>query len=216
MPPDLEEESRPVTDHKRQRIGAIGVGVGLLLLAVGVVVTHFTGLPLKDDVGRAIYSWVPRCAWFEHTATSCWVLPTLGQATGFLGSQILIGAMVYGWIFDRPLTWARATVAAFLFTLEMIIIFGIVPNQWLGLTQGKLNWSEQRILFDVPAWLVLNNKVSISYSFLKDVISGGYSATMLIAILVGAYKLQVWSKHRGEPKPATTSVYGRPVVKAER
>ncbi len=205
-----------MTDHKRQRFGAIGVAVGLLLIGIGVVVTHFTGLPLTDDVGRAIYPAIPRCAWFEHTATSCWVLPTLGQATGFLGSQVLIGAVVFGWIFDRELTWARATVAAFLFTLEMIILFGLVPAQWLGLAQGKLNWSEQRIVFDIPRWLVLNNKVSISYSFLKDVISGGYAATMLIGVLVTIYKLQEWSKHRGEPKAPTTSVYGRPVVKADR
>lgn len=205
-----------MTDHKRQRIGAVGVTAGVLLLALGVAVTHFTGLPPTDTVGREIYPWIPRCAWFEADPATCWVLPTLGHLTGFLGSQVLLAAIVFGWIFDRPLTWARATMAAFLFTLEIMIIFGIVPNQWLALTQGKLNWSEQRIAFDIPRWLVLNNQVSISYGVLKDAIVGGYAATMLGAILVGAYQAQEWSKRRGQPKPATTSVYGRPVVRGTR
>ena len=205
-----------MTDHRRQRIGAIGATIGVLLVFAGVLITHFTGLPPVDAVGRDIYPWVPRCIWLESNANTCWVLPTVGQLTGFLGSQILIAAVVFGWVFDRPLTWARAAVAAFLFTLEMMIIFGIVPNEWLALTQGKLNWSGQRIAFDIPRWLVLNNKVSISFGVLKDAIAGGYAATMLGAVLVGAYQAQEWSKRRGQPKPTTTSVYGRPLVKGTK
>ena len=205
-----------MTDHKRQRIGSIGVVVGVLFIAVGVVISHFTGLATTDAVGREIYSWVPRCAWFETDPNTCWAIPVVGQLTSFLGSQILIAAIVFGWIFDRPLTWARATVSAFLFTLEMMIIFGIVPNQWLALTQGKLGWSEQRIALDIPKWLVLNNRVSISYGVLKDAIVGGYAATMLVALLVGAYQIQERWKRRGQPRPATTSVYGRPVVRGTK
>jgi len=205
-----------VTDQKRQRIGAIGVTFGVLLFAAGVAIAHFTGLPTTDTVGREIYPWVPRCIWAEHNTNTCWVLPTVGQLTGFLGSQIIIAAVVFGWIFDRPLTWARATVAAFLFTLEMIIVFGIVPNQWLGLTQGKLDWSGQRTAFDIPRWLVLNNQVSISFGVLKDAIAGGYAATMLGIVLVGTYKAQVWSHRRGQPKAPSTSVYGRPLVKGTK
>jgi hypothetical protein len=202
-----------VTDHKRQRIGAIGATVGLIMLTAGVAVAHFSGLPTTDTVGREIYPWIPRCAWFEGDPNACWVIPTVGHLTAFVGSQILLAAIVFGWIFDRPLTWARATVAAFLFTLEMMIIFGIVPNQWLALTQSTLNWSEQRIAFDIPRWLVLNNKVSISFGALKELVVAGYTTTMLVAVLVGAYQAQQWSKRRGQPKPVTTSVYGRPVVR---
>jgi hypothetical protein len=204
-----------VTEQKRQRVGAIGAAVGLFLIAVGVAVTHFTGLPATDSVGRQIYPWIPRCLG-ESNPNACWVLPTFGQLTGLLGSQILLAAIVFGWIFDRPLTWARATVSAFLFTLDMFILFGLVPNQWLALTQGKLNWSEQRIAFDIPKWLVLNNKVSISWGVIKDVVAGGYAATLLGAVLVTAYRVQEWSKRRGQPKPVRTSVYGRPLVKGNR
>lgn len=215
MAPVLEQETRAVTEQKRRRIGIIGLGAGLALVAVGVVIAHFTALPSFDGVGRPIVSWVPRCMFFEE-AGRCWVLPLTGGAIAILGSQIAIAAVVFGWIYERRLTWALATVGAFLFTLEMIILLGVVPNQWLSLAQGTLDWSERKILFEVPRWLVLNNSISISFGMLKDVIAAGYSTTVLAAVAVGAYRWQERGKRAARPKPAVTSVYGRPVVKGEQ
>ncbi len=202
-----------MNEQRRRRIGVIGVSLGTVMLIVGVAIAHFTDLPLQDSVGRDIYSWIPRCAFFENDPNACWALPYTGMGIAFLGSQIAMAAMVYGWIYERPMTWALATVAAFLFTLEMMILFGIVPNQWLNLTQGTLEWTHQKIAFTIPRWLVLNNDVSISYGVLKDAISGGYSAGVLGGVAVAAYQIQERSKRKGEPIPPTSSVYGRPVVK---
>ena len=202
-----------MTDDKRRRIGTIGVVVGLALLVAGVVIAHFTNLPLTDSVGRPIYDRIPRCVFFENDPQSCWVLPILGGATAVLGSQIAIAAIVFGWIYGRPLTWALATVGAFLFTLEMIILLGIVPNQFLNLAQGTLDWSERKTVFTIPKWLVLNNNVSLSYGTLKDLITAGYSTTVLAAVAVGAYQWQERGKRAGRPKPTTTSMWGRPVTK---
>ena len=202
-----------MTSEKRRRLGVIGVVVGAIVLILGILVAHFTNLQLTDSVGRAIYPSIPRCAFFEHDVNACWVLPTIGQLTAVLGSQVLLAAIVFGWIFDRPLTWARATVGAFLFTLEVMILFGIVPNQWLALTQGTLEWTPQRFAFTFPKWLVLNNTVRISFGALKDLVVAGYTTTALVAILVGAYQYQEWGKRRGQPRPTTTSAYGRPLVR---
>jgi len=202
-----------VTEQKRRRIGVIGVAAGLALLAVGVIFAHFTNLPLLDSVGREIHPWIPRCTFFENNPQRCWVLPTTGGAIAVLGSQIAMGAIVYGWIYGRKLTWALATVGAFLFTLEMLILLGIVPNQWLNLAQGTLDWSERKILLTIPRWLVLNNTVRISYGMLKDVIAAGYSTTVLAAVAIGAYQWQERAKKAGRPVATTTSLYGRPVVK---
>ena len=205
-----------MTDRTRHRIGVAGVIVGGLLLVAGVIAAHLTHLPRLDAVGREVFPAIPRCAWFEADPNACWVLPALGQLTAFAGSQILIAAIVIGWIFDRPLTWARATVAAFLFTVEMIILLGIVPNEMLAVAQGPLEWTDQKIAFTIPPWLVLNNEMAISYGVIKDLIVAGYSTTVLIAVIVGAYWLQEWNKRRGQPKPQTTSLYGRPVVRGGR
>ncbi|MDX1449773.1 MAG: hypothetical protein R3246_12010 [Acidimicrobiia bacterium] len=202
-----------MTSERRQRLGWVGVVVGGFLLVMGVLVAHFTNLPLTDSVGREIYSWIPRCAPFENDPNSCWMVPTLGQATAFLGSQLMVAGIVFGWLFDRPLTWARATVGAFLFTLEVMLFFAIVPNQMVALMQGTFEWTSQKNFITIPPWLVLNNNVSISYGTLKDLLVAGYATTMLVAFLVVAYQYQERMKRRGQPPPTTTSVYGRPVVK---
>jgi hypothetical protein len=202
-----------VTIEKRKRLGVIGLVLGSILLIVGVLIAHYTNLPVEDKVGRAIHPSIPRCAFFENDPARCWALPTLGHLTAVLGSQVLIVAIVFGWIFDRPLTWARATVGAFLFTLEAMILFGVVPNQWLSLTQGPLEWTRQRDAFTIPRFLVLNNDVTITFGVLKDMVVAGYMTTTLAIMLVGMYRYQEWSKRRGQPRPSTTSVYGRPVVR---
>jgi len=203
-----------VTERLRKRLGIAGVGIGIAMLAVGIGVAHFSGLPETNAVGQEIYPHIPRCAWFE-TSGSCWVIPTSGQIVAVLGSQLLMAGIVVGWILDRPLTWARATVAALLTTIEMIVLFGIVPNQWLALTQGTFEWTAQTTAFTLPKWLMLNNEVSISYGAVKDIVSGGYSATMLAVVAVTAYQVQERAKRRGIPKPAKVSSYGRPVVRGQ-
>ena len=202
-----------MSEQKRRRIGVIGVAVGLALLAAGIVISHFTNLPLTDSVGRPIYSWVPRCVFFENDPQACWVLPILGGAIAVLGSQIAMAGIVFGWIYGRKLTWALATLGAFLFTLEMIILLGIVPNQFLALAQGTLDWSERKIVFTIPKWLVLNNHVALSYGTLKDLVTAGYSTTVVAAVVIGAYRWQERGKRAGRPAPTVTSMWGRPVVK---
>ena len=201
-----------MTERLRTRLGITGVVLGMAMLAVGIAVAHFSGLPETNAVGREIYPHIPRCAWFE-TSGSCWVIPTSGQIVAVLGSQVLFAGIVVGWILDRPLTWARATVAALLTTVEMLILFGVVPNQWLALTQGTFEWTGQKIAFTLPKWLMLNNEVSISYGAIKDIVSGGYAALMLGVVAVTAYQLQERAKRRGAPVPAKVSSYGRPLVK---
>ncbi len=203
-----------MTEAQRQRIGVVGIIVGTILLFAGIFAAHFTELPEVNNVGQEIYPHVPRCLWFE-SQPSCWVIPITSKFVGFIGSQIVLAAIVFGWIWKRPLTWAGATVGAFVFTLELIILLGIVPNEFLGLTQGTLAWTDQKILVAIPSWLVLNNEVNISFAALKDIIAAGYSTTILIAVAVGAYQYQERAKRGDQPKPEVVSTYGRPVVKGD-
>lgn len=182
-------------ERKRLRIGVAGIGIGLILLTVGVLMAHFTGLPETNDLGRDIYPHIPRCLSIEN-AGACWVLPTTGLFIGFIGSQILLAAIAYGWILGRPLTWAGATVGAMILTLELIILFGIIPNQWLVLTGETLDWGVIRVLG-----------------------VAGYGAVMLGVITFAAYKLQGQAERLpadGPPPPPRLSHYGRTIIKGER
>jgi hypothetical protein len=203
-----------VTETQRQRIGVIGIVIGAALFFAGIFAAHFTGLPDTNQVGQELYPHIPRCAWFESGA--CWIIPMTSKIIAFAGSQLVIGAIVFGWIWERPMTWALATVSAFIFTLELLILLGIVANEWLGLAQGTLDWTEQRTLVTIPKWLMLNNEVKISYGVIKEMIVAGYSTTVLVAVAVGGYRLQERAKKGVQPKPAVISGYGRPIIKGER
>jgi len=217
MSPTLEQDPTTVRDQRRFKIGVAGFGAGLALLVFGILVAHFTGLSETNNVGQEIYPHIPRCLPFE-SAGSCWIIPTTGQLIGLLGSQILMGAILYGWILGKPLTWATATVAAAIFTLEMLILFGVVPNQWLSLTQGTFEWTSQKVAFTLPSWLMLGNEVGISYAVIKDLVAGGYSAGLLGAVAVGTYQVQERAKRRGSAPvpPPRLSSFGRTIVKGER
>ena len=91
-----------------------------------------------------------------------------------------MAGVTYGLVYQRPLTWARASIGASLFVSLMLILFGIIPNEWLTLTQSTLEWTPQKTFFMLPSGLVLNNEVSISYAAVKDMIVGGYSVVVLI------------------------------------
>ncbi len=195
-----------VDDRTKRMLGIAGVVVGSAILMAGVLVAHFTGLAPEDDLGREIYPAIPR-GWQ-------WLL--LGQLTALAGSQVLLAGVVVGWLWDKPMTWARATVGAMVFTTEMIVLFGIVPNEWLGLTQGTFEWTSQRVAFTIPKWLMLNNEVAISYGAIKDAVSGGYNAGMLGLVLVAMYQYQEWKRKGRAARPQPVSTYGRPIVKGER
>lgn len=193
-----------VDEGTRTRLGITAIVAGAVLFTAGVIAAHFTGLPEQNNLGVAIHPDIPR-GWQ-------WVIGS--EIVALIGSQILMAGIAVAFLWMRPMTWARATVGAWLVTLEMLILFGIVPNEWLNLTQGTFEWTSQKIAFEIPSWLVLNNEVAVSFGAIKDAVSGGYSAGMLGLVAVVVYQWQERSKRaRTEAKPQPVSTYGRPVVK---
>jgi hypothetical protein len=198
---------------QRTRLGAAALIVGTLMLAVGVVIAHYAAFPeteLIDGVEVAVQvdylGWIPRG----------WQWVTLGQIIGFGGSQLMVIGALFLWFVGRKLTWARATFGAFIAWIQLVLYFGVVPSEWLNLTQGPLEFTSQRIAFTIPKWLVLGNEVDVSLTAVKDAVSGIYNTVMLGAAIVFAYKLQDWGKPKtGAAAEEKKSVYGRPLVKGD-
>jgi hypothetical protein len=185
-------------------IGLAVTALGLLTTVAGFMFAHFTGLDPLDNIGREIYPSIPR-GWYWELA---------GQSVAVGGVLLALGGLTLAFLFRRDMTWARAALGAALFTGLMIILYGIIPNQWLSLAQGELGFSSAKKLPAFPRWLVLNNEVAISYATLKEAILGGYVANLTAVLVVVIYQYQVREKKRRTgPPPKPVSAYGRPLTK---
>jgi hypothetical protein len=202
-----------MSDRQRIRTGTALLVVGTLLMVLGVIVVHIYGRPAEQ---------VPVLEPFRSMFTSVdqdfhKFVKGFGYLIVFAASQAMVAGTALVWLLNQKMTWARAGFASFLTWLELVVIFGIAPSEWLNFSQTDLDWSFQRGvpgLDPLPAWIVLNNEVTISWGAVKDAVSGGYNVTMLALAGLFAYKVQNMER----PKKAVTaeeavSPYGRPLVK---
>ncbi len=148
-----------------------------------------------------------------------WVL--LGQLVSVGGFFLAIGGTALAFLYEKKMTWARAAIGAFLFTATMILLYGIIPNQWLTYTQAVWEWTDQKIWVRIPSGLIGGNEVNISANAVKDIVNGTYA--IVITVAVGAamisYQKRDEIRARREQKKASAdnlSAYGRPLQKVER
>jgi len=192
--------------------GLIALAIGGVLAILGALWAHFTGLPELDDVGRELYPSLPRG----------WVPVLIGQLVSLGGVLVAMAGIAVAFLLDKPMTWARAAVGAFLFTGLMMILFGIVPNEWLTYTQAEWEWTDQKLWVTIPASLIGGNDVSISAAAFKDIVAGTYA--LVVTAGVGAAMI-AWQKRdeirasreaKRKARGGGKSAYGRPLQKAER
>jgi hypothetical protein len=198
-------------DRRRIQIGVMLVVLGVIALTIAIVVVHIFGLPEEQIPTSNFAALLTSIDYGAHK----W-FKAVGYLIAFGGSQMAIGGAAMVFVLNQKMTWARATFAAFLAWMELVVIFGIVPNEWLNFAQTDLEWSFQQKWFDIPKWILLNNQVTFSTGALKDAISGAYNTGLLVGAAVFAYKIQ----DIGKPRPAATkeapmSPYGRPLKKAD-
>jgi hypothetical protein len=202
-----------LSDSRRKTIGAGLLVAGLLGLVIGVIWIHWSSIPhteLVDGVETPVVvdylNWFPRGVIWKGIG----YLIVLGATT-----LALVGA-VFLWVLNQPMTWARATVAAFIAWIALVFFFGMVPSEWLNYAQTDLDWSSQRVAVSIPPFLVLGNELAISWAAIKDSIQIGYSLTMLV--LAGVLAIQIQKIKEGRPASAAApaekkSPYGRPLVR---
>ncbi|HKX75519.1 MAG TPA: hypothetical protein VJR05_09020 [Acidimicrobiia bacterium] len=202
-----------LSPSQRSRLGWLMMLAGSVLLAAAVIWIHYSSLSQTITVdGEEVplvvdyFNWIPRA----------WYWKALGYLAAFAASQLLLGGAVLAFVLGRPMTWSRATFAAFLAWIELVLIFGIVPSEWLNLAQTDLDWSPQKIALQIPPFLVLGNDVALSFAALKDSISMGYHVVMIVAGAIFALQVQQLSKPRPRAeKPTPVSPYGRPLIRPE-
>jgi hypothetical protein len=199
-------EDRTVTDGRKLAAGLTAIAIGAVVTIAASMFVHAAESPTTDAVGNEIYTFVPR-GWFPAT---------IGQLTAIGGVFLILGGATLAFVYGRPFTWARAAIGAWLFTAMAVVVFGVIPNQWVALAQASLEWTPQKILVTIPPALVLGNEVSISYATLQQMIIGGYPVVMLGLIATVMVQWQKRTRAVKKPKPTPVSAFGRPMRDGSR
>ena len=159
--------------------------------------------------------------------------------TSLVATAILIGIAVwYGKRREpgRPLTWGEAFVAALFMFAIFVMIYGIVPNQWLQFADKDLKWRSDKIGIPLGPfygplhnWFGLGNKnhllwgkgIPLSHGHFiitAQVIRDIIAATIYIVFGLAHIFAWRWWQNRGKAKAAPaeleSSAYGRPLVRS--
>ena len=188
--------------ERTQTLAGLGLTlIGAITAIVGAFLVHTAEAPEVNEFGQSIYNGFPRG----------WIPALIAQTISLTGVLMVLGGLTLIFVYNKPLTWARAMIGALLFTSLMFIIFAIIPNQMLTIFQSTLEWTPQKIVVTVPPAAVLGSDISISYAALKDMIVAGYVTTALIVVPVAMAYWQGRQMKKDEPKPEPISKYGRPL-----
>ena len=146
----------------------------------------------------------------------------------FLASLIITGIMC--WVIllvakrrapGTPMTWGEGFLAGtFMFAL-MLMLYGVVPNQWLLWADNELGWRSDSIGVPTPfarLWpegltFFGRGRITITAQVVRDIIAAG----LYIVFFAGQLAGWLWWQKRGKrtaPAPAIeTSAFGRPLVR---
>jgi len=108
---------------------------------------------------------------------------------------------------DQPTTWGEAMVGAVFVFFYFVMIFGILPDQFIDYADNDLNWGIDRFLFTEASFMPFR----MDYQKLRDIVIVIQHLVALTAIPIAAI---AWQK-RGERVTVSnvTSDYGRPLVR---
>lgn len=150
-------------------------------------------------------------------------LRNLSQEPGrFIISLLLcvLSGVIFMWLVRRPKpelppTWAQSMLGATAVFALFLLVYGVVPHEWLTWADSNLGLREDRILFDTGA-------VEFSGRALRDIV-----ASLIYIVFLGLNTVMwvMWQKRgtakpkaspaTATPEPAGTSAFSRPVTKKD-
>jgi hypothetical protein len=116
---------------------------------------------------------------------------------------------------ELPATWAQSMLGALAVFALFLLVYGVVPHEWLTWADSKLGLREDKILLDT-------RPIKFSGRALRDIVA----ATLYIIFLgLNTVMWVMWQKRgtakpkpapaTATPEPAGTSAFSRPVTKKD-
>ena len=115
---------------------------------------------------------------------------------------------------DQPTTWGEAMLgAAFVFML-LLMIFGVVPDRWVRLTDNEWGWSVERFLFTEGQFMTSPIMFPPTRMDLKK-LSDTVVVIEHVVALVGLPLMWRWWQRRDQAAPVAEPVsdFGRPLIR---
>jgi hypothetical protein len=116
---------------------------------------------------------------------------------------------------ELPPTWAQSMLGATAVFALFLLIYGVVPHEWLTWADSSLNLREDRILVDTWA-------IDFSGRALRDIVASGI---YIVGLGINTWMWIAWQKRgtakpkpaaaAATPEPAGTSAFSRPVTKKD-
>jgi hypothetical protein len=150
-------------------------------------------------------------------------LRNLSQEPGRFFISLLLCVLsfaVFMWLVRRPkselpTTWAQAMLSATAVFALFLLIYGVVPHEWLTWADSGLNLREDRILIDTWA-------IDFSGRAARDIVA---TFIYIFGLGVNTWMWIAWQKRgtakpkpakaAATPEPAGTSAFSRPVTKKD-
>ena len=139
-----------------------------------------------------------------------------------LGTAIIVTALMV-WVIvavgkrrptDRPTTWGEAMLGAVFVFMLLLLLFGILPDRWVRLTDNEWGWSVERFLFTEGQLLtspVTFPPTRMDLKKLSDVVV----VIEHVLAVSGLLLLLRWWQHRDETEEIAEPVsdFGRPLIR---
>ena len=154
---------------------------------------------------------------------NAFALRNLSQEPGrfFISLLLCVAAFAaFMWVVRRPkselpATWAQSMLGALAVFALFLLVYGVVPHEWLTWADSKLGLREDKILLNTRA-------IKFSGRALRDIVA----ATLYIVFLgMNTVMWMMWQKRgtakpkatpaAATPEPAGTSAFSRPVTKKD-
>jgi hypothetical protein len=116
---------------------------------------------------------------------------------------------------DRQTSWGEAMLgSAFVFML-LLMVFGVVPDRWVRLTDNEWGWSVEKMLFTEGQFIDGNPITFPPMRMDLKKVSDIVVVIQHIVALVGLPLLWLWWQKRDQKKAVAEPVsdFGRPLVK---